>query len=149
MLVQRPWSANSSLCSLGCGWLCRAALRLEREQWHVRTVVPKGGVGGLLDVAESLDIGAAAPKDECIVTLCRVGDEVVLDAGRRRRVAHLFYWVDFFIFVGESRVCSSHRIHGVFSPALVRGRLVLVGWSLGLAPCGLRPCCISFSTVFH
>jgi hypothetical protein len=32
------------------------------------------------------------------------------------------------IFVGASRVCSSRSTHDVFSPALVGGRLVLVGF---------------------
>jgi hypothetical protein len=36
-----------SLCSLGCGWLGRTALRLELERWYVGTAVPKDGVGGL------------------------------------------------------------------------------------------------------
>jgi hypothetical protein len=58
-----------ALCSLGCGWLDRAALRLELERWYVGTVIPDGGVGGLPGVVEQLDVGAAALKDlsaECI-----------------------------------------------------------------------------------
>jgi hypothetical protein len=69
-----------SLCSLGCGWLGRAALRLKLERWYVGTAVSEGGVGGLPGVVEQLDVGAAAPKAlcvGCIETLCRVGDEVV------------------------------------------------------------------------
>jgi hypothetical protein len=54
------------------------------------------------------------------------GRQGLLDAGCWRCVAQLFWRVDFFIFVGASRVCSSHSTHGVFSPALVGGRLVLV-----------------------
>jgi hypothetical protein len=34
-----------SLCSLGCGWLDRAALWHEGEQWYVGMAVPKGGLG--------------------------------------------------------------------------------------------------------
>jgi hypothetical protein len=49
--------------------------------------------------------------------------------------------VDFFIFVGASRVCSSHSTHGVFSPALIGDRLVWV------VLCGLCPFCIGFSSV--
>jgi hypothetical protein len=41
-----------SLCSLGCGWLGRAALWLELEWWYVGTAVPEGGVGGLPGVVE-------------------------------------------------------------------------------------------------
>jgi hypothetical protein len=70
-----------ALCSLGCGRLGRAALWLEFERWYVRTTVPEGGFGGLPGVVEQLDVGAAAPKAcsvECIETLCRVGEEVVL-----------------------------------------------------------------------
>jgi hypothetical protein len=42
-------------------------LWLECERWYVGTAVPEGGVGGLLGVAEQLDVGAAAPK------LCQCG----------------------------------------------------------------------------
>jgi hypothetical protein len=41
-----------SLCSLGCGWLVRAALWLELERWYVGMAVPEGGVGGLPGVVE-------------------------------------------------------------------------------------------------
>jgi hypothetical protein len=61
-----------ALCSLGCGWLGRAALRLKLERSYVETAVPEGGVGGLPGVVEQLDIGATAPKDlsaECIETV--------------------------------------------------------------------------------
>jgi hypothetical protein len=50
-----------TLCSLGCGWLSRAASGLECERCHVGMVVPDGSVGGPLGVAEQLDVGAAAP----------------------------------------------------------------------------------------
>jgi hypothetical protein len=43
---------RSSLCSLDCGRLSRAALWLECERWYVGMAVPEGGVGGLLGVAE-------------------------------------------------------------------------------------------------
>jgi hypothetical protein len=52
-----------------------------RARWYSRTVVSKDGVGGLPGVVEQLDVGAASPKAltaECIKTLCRVGEEVVL-----------------------------------------------------------------------
>jgi hypothetical protein len=50
-------------------------------------------------------------------------------------VAQLFWSIGFFIFVGVSHVCSSHRTHGVFYLALVRGRPVLVEWCcLGFVP---------------
>jgi hypothetical protein len=39
-----------SICSLGCGWLNRAASRLECEQWYVRMAILEGSVGNLLDV---------------------------------------------------------------------------------------------------
>jgi hypothetical protein len=42
------------------------------------------------------------------------------------------------IFVGASPVCSSHSIHGVFSPALVGGRLVLV-----------ECCCVGFARLYR
>jgi hypothetical protein len=51
-----------TLCSLGCGWLSRAASWLECERWYVGMAVPEGGAGGLLGVAERLDVGAATPK---------------------------------------------------------------------------------------
>jgi hypothetical protein len=51
-----------ALCSLGCGWLGRAAPLLERERWYVGTAILEGGVGGLLGVAELLDVGMAASK---------------------------------------------------------------------------------------
>jgi hypothetical protein len=47
-------------CSLGYGRLGCAASWLEHERWYVGTAVPKGGVRGLLGVAEQLDAGAAA-----------------------------------------------------------------------------------------
>jgi hypothetical protein len=63
--------------------------------------------------------------------------------------------VGFFIYVWASRVCSSHSSHGVFSPAVVKGRLVLAmrcfrvcSWVFsslgGLGPLvcvGVAPCC--------
>jgi hypothetical protein len=58
-----------ALCSLGYGWLGRAALRLVLERWYVGMAVPEGGVGGLPGVVEQLDVGAAALKvlsAECI-----------------------------------------------------------------------------------
>jgi hypothetical protein len=89
-----------SLCSLGCGWLGRAALRLGIERWYVGMAVPEDGVGGLPGVVEQLDVGAAAPKalrGECIEILCRVDDEVVLMlvvgvvwCGSSRRLASSF-----------------------------------------------------------
>jgi hypothetical protein len=125
-----------ALSSLGCGWLGRAALRLELERWYVGTAVPEGGVGGLPGVVEQLDVGAAAPKALCVVCIETLSWVTrFLDVGRRRCVALLFWGVDFFIFVGASRVCSSHSTHGVFSLALVGGRLVLWGgvvWALPL-----------------
>jgi hypothetical protein len=51
-----------ALCSLGCGWLSRAASWLECERWQVLMAIPKGGVGGPLGVVEQLDVGAAAPS---------------------------------------------------------------------------------------
>jgi hypothetical protein len=33
-----------ALCSLGCGWLCCAVLRLEPERWYIGTAVPEGGL---------------------------------------------------------------------------------------------------------
>jgi hypothetical protein len=50
------------LHSLGCGWLHHEAPRLERERWYVGTSVPEGGVGGLMGVAELLDVGVATSK---------------------------------------------------------------------------------------
>jgi hypothetical protein len=64
-----------------------------------------------------------------------VGDKVVsmlvLDVG----VAQLFRRIDFFTFVGVSRVCSSHSTHGVFSPAwldVVSSWLGGVVWAFSL-----------------
>jgi hypothetical protein len=66
------------------------------------------------------------PGVECIEILCRVGDEVVsmlvVDVVWRS------WRVGFFIFIGASRVCSSHSTHGIFSPALIGCHLVLVRW---------------------
>jgi hypothetical protein len=42
---RRPWSTSSfSLCSLGCGWLGRAALWLVCGRWYVGMAVPEGGL---------------------------------------------------------------------------------------------------------
>jgi hypothetical protein len=81
--------------------------------------------------------GAAAPKALCVVCIETMSWVTrFLDVGRRRRVAQLFWRVDFFIFVGASHVCFSHSTYSVFSLALVGGRLVLVGW-----------CCVGFALV--
>jgi uncharacterized protein (DUF3820 family) len=37
----------------------------EYERWYVRMTVPEGGVGGLIGVAEQLDVRAVAPKVDC------------------------------------------------------------------------------------
>jgi uncharacterized membrane protein YgdD (TMEM256/DUF423 family) len=70
--------------------------------------------------------------------LVSCGRRGCLDAGRWCRVAQLFWRVGFFIFVGASPVCSFHSTHIVFSPVLVGGHLVLVGWCcfgcVGFAP---------------
>lgn len=120
ILVRRPRSTSSfSLCSMGCGRLGRAASWLERERWHVGKAVSEGGVGGLLGVAERLDVGAVAPKLWQWLRAsisCRVGDEVDLALFCLRFV--------FFSYVGASRVCSSHSSHCIFSSAWVGGRLV-------------------------
>jgi hypothetical protein len=44
--------------------------------------------------------------------------------------------VDFFIFVGVSRICFSYSTYGVFSPALVGGHIVLLKW-----------CCVGFAPI--
>jgi hypothetical protein len=89
--------------SFGCGWLWRAALWLVCERWYIGTAVPKGGVGGMLGVAEQLDIGAAASvvgSSDC--------------------------WL---LYLRSSVPCYSfHSSHGVFSTAVVKGHLVLLEW---------------------
>jgi hypothetical protein len=50
------------LVLLGLQGLGRAASWLESEWWYIVAVVPEGGVGGLLDVAEKLDVRAVAPE---------------------------------------------------------------------------------------
>jgi hypothetical protein len=55
-----------ALCSLGCGWLSRAAPWLECERWHVGMAVPEGGVGGPFGVTEQVDVGAAAPSFDSV-----------------------------------------------------------------------------------
>jgi hypothetical protein len=114
MLVRQPWSASGLPCAAwavgGRVVRCRGSCASGgTSRWRSRKVV-----------------GA--------VSLCRVYRDLVscgrrggLDVGRWRRVAQLFWRVGFFIFVGASRVCSSQSTHGVFSPALVGGRLILVG----------------------
>jgi hypothetical protein len=42
--------------------MSRAALELKSERLYIETVVPEGGVGGLLGVAELMDVGAAPPR---------------------------------------------------------------------------------------
>jgi hypothetical protein len=75
-----------ALCSLGCGWLGRAALWLVFERWYVGTAVPEGGVGGLLGVVELGGCRSGGSEG----SYCWVHrDLVCLDAGRRRRVAVL------------------------------------------------------------
>jgi hypothetical protein len=83
MLVRQPWSTSSLPCAswIAGGWVVwrcgssasggtsgrrsrkvvLAELWLECEQWYIGTAVSEGGVG-LLDVAELMDVGAAAPK---------------------------------------------------------------------------------------
>jgi hypothetical protein len=99
--------------------------------------VPEDGVGGLFGVTEYVVVGAAATSFDSVESV-----DLVL-CGTTRSLLMLvigILWcnwrVDFFIFVGVSRVCSSHSTHGVFSPALVGGRLILVGW-----------CCVGFAPV--
>jgi hypothetical protein len=45
-------------------------------------------------------------------------------------VWQLFWRVDFFFFVGASRVCSSHSIHGVFLSGFGMRSSRLVGFPL-------------------
>jgi hypothetical protein len=42
--------------------MSRAALELECEQRYIEMVVPEGGVGGLLGMAELMDVGAATSR---------------------------------------------------------------------------------------
>jgi hypothetical protein len=49
-----------ALCSLGCGWMVRAALQLESERWYVRAAAPEGG-----------GLGELAGRDGAAV--CRAG----------------------------------------------------------------------------
>jgi hypothetical protein len=51
-----------SLCSLGCGWLGHAALRLGLERWYVGTAVSKDGVGGLPGVVEQCGCRGGGPE---------------------------------------------------------------------------------------
>jgi hypothetical protein len=64
-----------ALCSLGYGWLGRAALRLVLERWYVGTAVPEGGVGGLPGVVEQLDVGEVLSAEciEMVVPMLVVG----------------------------------------------------------------------------
>jgi hypothetical protein len=65
-----------AMCSLVCGWLNHAVSWLQRERWQVGMEVPKGGVGGPLDMAVLTVLR--------VLILCRVDDEAALDAGRWR-----------------------------------------------------------------
>jgi hypothetical protein len=137
ILVRRPCFTSSFPVQLGlrvagsCGVAARARAVVRRDDgpgrwcwwsaWRGRTVGCRGG----------------SPEDYlCWVhrDLVSCGRRGCLDACRRCRVAQLFWRIGFFIFVGASRVCFSHSMHGVFSPALVGGRLVLVACVLG-GPC--------------
>jgi hypothetical protein len=125
MLVQRPWSTNSLPCAAWAagGWVVRCC-----------GLSSSGGAPGRRSRKEVLLFGEAAPKG-VHRDLVSSGRRGLLDAGCWRRVALLFWRIDFFIFVGASRVYSSHSTHGVFSLALVRGRLVWVEWCcVGCAP---------------
>jgi hypothetical protein len=85
----------------------RAALWLVYERWYVGMAVPESG------------LSASRP---CIVWAMCV-------------VWQLFWRVDFFVFVGASRVCSSHSIHGVFLFGFGK-RSSRLSWALlgGLCP---------------
>jgi hypothetical protein len=63
----------------------------------------------------------------CVTARGRVDEKVALDADRRRRFDVAPRKVGFFIFVRAFRVCSSHSSHDVFSPAMVKDRLVFDG----------------------
>jgi hypothetical protein len=61
-VVRGLWSASSLLC---VAWVAAGCV-VQRgcssyERWYVGMAVPEGGVGGLLGVAEQLDVEAAAP----------------------------------------------------------------------------------------
>jgi hypothetical protein len=125
MLVRQPWSTNSlpyAAWATG-GWVVR----------HCGSS-SSGGAPGRRSRKEVLLSGEATPKG-VHRDLVSSGQRGLLDAGCWRRVAQLFWRVDFLIFVGASRVCSSYSTHGAFSPALVGGRLVWIEWCcVGCAP---------------
>jgi hypothetical protein len=95
---------------------------------HVRVVVSRdGGPGRWWWWSAGRSGVARRPRTLVLLralTLCRVDDKVALDADRRRHFGAAPRRVGFFIYVRASRVCSSHSSHDVFSPALVKGRLV-------------------------
>jgi hypothetical protein len=104
----RPWSASSFPVQLGL-WVAGSCGAVA----HLRAVVRRDGGPGRWSV--------------CFATLYRVGDV--------RHVALHFWRVDFF-FVGASRICFSHSIHGVFLSGFGLRSSRLVGC-----------CCVGFSTV--
>jgi hypothetical protein len=71
------------VCNLG---LDHAESWLQSDKWYVEAAGPEGGVGGLLSVAEQLDVGATTSEISVLKASisCRVDDEVALDAGRHR-----------------------------------------------------------------
>jgi hypothetical protein len=70
------------LCSMGCSLRvagsCAVEARVGVVVIGVGIAVLEGGLGGMLDVAEQLDVRAAAPKLFTVLSVlpsCRVGDE--------------------------------------------------------------------------
>jgi hypothetical protein len=131
MLVRRSWSTSSFPCAAWAagGWVV----------WRCGSS-SSGGMSGRRSRKMVLVVCRAwwcswmsgrQPRGLSVLSashLVSCGRRGCLDAGRRRHVPLLFWRVGFFIFVGASRVFSSHSTHGIFSPALVGGHLVLVGW---------------------
>jgi hypothetical protein len=130
MLAWRPWSTSGLPCA---AWAaggrvvrrCGSCVSGGMSGWRSRKVVLV-----VCWAKRSGWMSGRRPRTLAVLralTLCRVDDKVALDADRRRRFGAAPRRVGFFIFVRASRVCSSHSSYGVFSPAMVKDRLVFDG----------------------
>jgi hypothetical protein len=113
-------------------------LAIQFERWYVGMTIPEGGVSGLPGVVRRT-VGCwsgGLGGSQCwvyrdLVSCGRRGSwswsSVSCGAALLESCLLHLHW--------SVRVCSSHSTHDIFSPTLVGGRPILVGWScVGFAP---------------